>query len=60
MVAAANVRLGRIDAARAATARLFDQLPHVTIRYLRACLPPAAVHFEDEYFRQLAIAGIPD
>lgn len=60
MVAAANVRLGRIDAARAATAQLLDQLPHVTIRYLKACLPPAAVHFEDEYFRHLSIAGIPD
>ncbi len=60
MVAAANVRLGRIDAAQAATARLLDQLPHVTIRYLRACLPPTAVHFEDEYFRHLSIAGIPD
>lgn len=60
MVAAANVRLGRIDEARAATARLLEQLPHVTIRYLRACLPPTAVHFEDEYFLHLSIAGIPD
>lgn len=60
MVAAANVRLGRIDAARAASARLLDKLPHVTIRYLKACLPPAAVHFEDEYFRHLSIAGFPD
>ncbi|MBS0125951.1 hypothetical protein [Thetidibacter halocola] len=60
MVAAANVRLGRLDAAQAAVARLMEALPHVTIRYLKACLPPAAVHFEEEYFRHLAIAGIPD
>lgn len=60
MVAAANVRLGRIEAARVATARLLDQLPHVTIRYLKACLPPTAVHFDEEYFRHLSIAGIPD
>ncbi|MCR9108618.1 hypothetical protein [Marivita sp. XM-24bin2] len=60
MVAAANARLGRIDAARAATERLLDQLPHVTIRYLKACLPPTAVHFDDDYFKHLSIAGIPD
>ena len=60
MVAAGNVRLGRIDVAQAAAARLLDQLPHVTIGYLKACLPPVAVHFDDEYFRHLSIAGIPN
>lgn len=60
MVAAANVRLGRLDAAHAAAAHLLERLPHVTIRYLKACLPPTAVHFDDEYFRRLSIAGIPD
>ncbi len=59
MVAAANVRLGRRDAARAAAARLLEALPHVTIRYLEACLPPAALHFDDRYFEHLSIAGIP-
>ena len=60
MVAAANVRLGRVDVAQAAVARLLEHLPHLTIRYLKACLPPAAVHFEEEYFHHLSIAGIPD
>ncbi len=60
MAAAANVRLGRLEAAQSAAAQLLDRLPHVTIRYLKACLPPAAVHFEDEYFDHLSIAGIPD
>jgi TolB-like protein len=60
MVAVANVRLGRLEAAQAAAARLLEGLPHLTIRYLRDCLPPAAVHFDDGYFEQLSIAGIPD
>ncbi|PWJ09845.1 TolB amino-terminal domain-containing protein [Jannaschia seohaensis] len=60
MVAVANVRLGRTEAAQAAARRLLDRLPHVTIRYLRACLPPAAVHFDDVYFEHLGVAGFPD
>ncbi|OSQ51342.1 hypothetical protein MGEO_07630 [Marivita geojedonensis] len=59
-VAAANVRLGRNAEARSATERLVDQLPHVTIRYPRDCLAPTAVHFDDDYFTHLSIAGIPD
>ncbi|MGR3323221.1 MAG: tetratricopeptide repeat protein [Pseudooceanicola sp.] len=53
MVATANVRLGRHDGARTAAARLLEALPHVTIRYLEACLPPAALHFDDHYFKHL-------
>lgn len=60
MLAAANVRLGRLDVAQAAVGKLLDQLPHVTIRYLRDCLPPAALHMNNEYFDMLSIAGIPD
>ncbi len=60
MVAVAHVRLGNLPAARAAAARLMEALPHLTIRYLRASLPPIAVHFDDGYYRSLALAGIPE
>mgnify|MGYP001971934523 CR=1 FL=1 len=60
MVAVANVRLGRMDAARTAAARLMAHLPHLTIRYLKAGLPPIATHFNDDYFSALHAAGIPE
>jgi hypothetical protein len=60
MIAAANVRLGQMDRAEAAAARLMTALPHLTISYLRACLPPIALHFNDSYFNDLARAGIPE
>lgn len=60
MLAVAHVRLGDIDKARATARRLMTHLPHLTIGYLKAGLPPLAVHFDDTYFDHLAQAGIPD
>lgn len=59
MVAVANVRLGRLSRAQDAARRLLEGLPHLTIRYLSECLPPAA-SYDDGYLEQLSIAGIPD
>lgn len=60
MVAAASIRLGNVDRARSAAQQLLTALPHVTVSYLKACLPPIAIHFDDSYFDDLARAGIPE
>jgi TolB-like protein/Tfp pilus assembly protein PilF len=62
MLAVGYMRQGRTEKAQDAAARLLERLPHLTIAYLRAALPPIATNLagREDYFDMLARAGIPE
>ncbi|QHQ35057.1 tetratricopeptide repeat protein [Algicella marina] len=60
MLAVAYARQGRLEEARDAVTRLRTRLPHVTLAYLQACLPPLASLDRDNYIGTLRQAGFPE
>ncbi|MEJ6500197.1 MAG: hypothetical protein QNL54_01635 [Rhodobacterales bacterium] len=60
MLAVSYAKAGDLPAARETAQRLLYHLPHLTIQYLAAPLPPMSKGIRDDYFPYLVMAGIPE
>jgi tetratricopeptide (TPR) repeat protein len=52
--------MGEFEKSRAAGRRLREHYPHLTIDYLRRCLPPAAFVARAAYLESFRASGLPE